>query len=376
MTQNSRETHPTQNRLLTSTSLSSLGYLLAYAIPAIPILSAWLGEVTSRPNWFAFATLAIAYPLVGLLQYIWPYPAKDRFDVAAIPKRTPLYFRLLLWGGVPAQLAMLAVMTHYWCSSSLNSWGSVGYLLSAGVMSGIFAITLGHELIHRQQQPEQFLGGLLLSTVCFGTFKVVHLQIHHCHVATPLDFATAQKGQSIYSFWWQSVVGNSYGALCCERERLTKAGKSFWESELLIWYGFTLLWVSLTVWLWGWMGGLFFVLQSAIAILKLDWTNYLQHYGLARTVDASGRYEPVGAQHAWSQALFLHDLALLNLFRHGEHHAAPNCPYPYLRSKNRSPVYPYQHVTMFFLSLIPSLFQNVVHPCLEQFEAEQQEVPI
>ncbi|NKB17874.1 MAG: hypothetical protein HC770_07010, partial [Pseudanabaena sp. CRU_2_10] len=240
MTQNSSETHPIQNHLLTLSSLSSFGYLLTYAIPAVPILSTWLGEVTDRPNWFAFAPLAIAYPFVAFVQWLWPYPATDRFDAVAIPKRpkafgtkSPLYFRLLLWGGVPAQLVMLAVTTFYWCSNALNSWGSVGYLLSTGVMSGIFAITLGHELIHRQQQPDQLLGGLLLSTVSFGTFKVVHLQIHHCHVATPLDFATAQKGQSIYSFWWQSIVGNSYGALCCERERLTKAGKSFWESELL-----------------------------------------------------------------------------------------------------------------------------------------------
>ncbi|WP_019499604.1 alkane 1-monooxygenase [Pseudanabaena sp. PCC 6802] len=372
MTQNSGGTNPQDNRF---PILSSLGYLLAYAIPALPILSAWLGEVSARPNLFAFAPLAIAYGLVAFLQWLWPYPVPARFDAAAIPKRSPLYFRLLLFGGVPAQLAMLAVTTHYWCGSSLNGWGSLGYLLSTGVLSGIFAITLGHELIHRPQQFDRFLGGLLLSTVSFGTFKVVHLQIHHCHVGTPLDFATARRGQSLYSFWWQSLVGNFSGALRCERECLAKAGKSFWQSELLIWYGFSLLWLSLTVWLWGGKGGVFFILQSAIAILKLDWTNYIQHYGLMRTVDASGKYEPVGTHHAWSQALFIHDFALLNLFRHGEHHAAPNCPYPYLRSENRSPVYPYQHVAMFFLALIPPVFQRVVHPCLEQFEAQQEISP-
>jgi alkane 1-monooxygenase len=152
MTQNSGETHPSReafpqtiwNRLLT---LGSLGYLLTYAIPAIPILSTWLGEVTDCPNLFAFTSLAIAYPLVAFLQWLWPHPTPDQFDVAAIPKRSPLYFRLLLWGGVPAQLAMLAVTTDYWCSNSLNSWGSVGYLLSTGVMSGIFAITLGSTAI-------------------------------------------------------------------------------------------------------------------------------------------------------------------------------------------------------------------------------------
>jgi alkane 1-monooxygenase len=362
----------TQNRDRLPT-LSSLGYLLTYGMPALPVLSTWLGEVTARPNLCAFAPLLIAYGLVGWLQWLWPYPVADQFNPVAIPKRSPLYFRLLLFGGLPAQLAMLAVTTHYWCSNTLNSWGSLVYLLSTGVLSGIFAITLGHELIHRQQQPEQFLGGLLLSTVSFGTFKVVHLQIHHCHVATPLDFATAQRGQSLYRFWGQSIVGNFYGALRCERERLAKADKTLWQSELLIWYGFSLLWLSLSIWFWGGLGGLFFSLQSFIAILKLDWTNYIQHYGLTRRTDPSGKYEPVGAQHAWSQALFLHDFALLNLFRHGAHHASPTCPYPYLSANNQSPIYPYQHLTMFFLSLIPPVFQRVVHPCLEQFEAQQQE---
>jgi alkane 1-monooxygenase len=354
-------------------TLSSLGYLLTYGMPTLPILSIWLGEITARPNLFAFAPLLIAYGLVAFLQWLWPYPAADKFDAAAIPKRLPLYFRLLLFGGVPAQLSMLAVTTHYWCSNTLNSWGSLGYLLSTGVLSGIFAITLGHELIHRQQQPDLFIGGLLLSTVSFGTFKVVHLRIHHCHVATPLDFATARRGQSLYRFWRQSIVGNFYGALRCEQEQLAKVGKPLWQSELLIWYGFSLLWLSLSVWFWGWLGGLFFMLQSVIAILKLDWTNYIQHYGLTRKMNTSGKYEPVGAQHAWSQALFLHDFALLNLFRHGDHHAMPNCPYPYLSANTQSPIYPYQHLAMFFLSLIPPLFQHVVHPCLEQFEARQQE---
>lgn len=45
-----------------------------------------------------------------------------------------------------------------------------------------------HELIHRRQPLDRFIGGLLLSTVSFGTFKIVHLQVHHPYVGTPLDF--------------------------------------------------------------------------------------------------------------------------------------------------------------------------------------------
>ena len=311
---------------------TSLGFLLIYALPAIPILSGWLGENTPYPNVFACLPLGIAYGLPPLIEAIAPK------GVQPVPKelvQTPgwrLYYRGLLWLSLPAQLGMLFFTWQYWHTVAFNAWGSVAYLLSVGLYSGAFAITIGHELIHHSQRCDRLLGGLLLSTVGFGSFKVVHLQIHHRYVGTPLDFATAQREQTIYAFCWRNLISNVTAAIRCDRAELARTGRAFWQSELLLWTAFSGLWFSLAVGLGHWQGALFCSLQALIGILKLHWTNYLQHYGLTRKQNAAGQYEPVNATHAWSLEFFLLDLALINLMRHGEHHARPQQLYPMLKT--------------------------------------------
>lgn len=348
---------------------TSLGFLAIYALPAIPMLSGWLGQSTSHPNAFACLPLVIAYGLPLLVSAIAPK------GIDPIPKEIvqmpgwQLYYRGLLWLSLPVQLSMLFITRQYWQAGTFNVWGSVAYLLSVGIYSGAFAITIGHELIHHSQRCDRILGGLLLSTVGFGSFKSVHLKIHHRYVATPLDFATAQRGQTIYGFWWRNLVGNVTEAIRCDRAELKRTKRAFWQSELLLWTAFSVLWLSLAIGLGQWQGGLFWILQALIGILKLDWTNYLQHYGLTRQQTADGHYEPVKATHAWSLEFFLLDFALINLMRHGEHHARPQQLYPTLKNEAAAPQYPYNYAAMYFLSLVPSLFRRVVHPCLDQIQS-------
>ncbi|MEM9809291.1 MAG: alkane 1-monooxygenase [Cyanobacteria bacterium P01_D01_bin.56] len=348
--------------------LTSLGFLTIYALPIIPILSGWLAQNTPYPNILACLPLVIAYGLPLLVSAIAPEGIKP------IPKETAqtpgwqLYYRGLLWLSLPVQLGMLFITWQYWHAVSFNIWGSVAYVLSVGIYSGAFAITIGHELIHHTQRCDRLLGGLLLSTVGFGSFKVVHLKIHHRYVGTPLDFATAQRGQTIYGFWWQNLMGNVTEAIRCDRAELTRTRRAFWQSELLLWTAFSGLWLGLSIELGQWQGGLFWSLQALIGILKLDWTNYLQHYGLTRQQTADGKYEPVNATHAWSLECFLLDFALINLMRHGDHHAHPQQLYPTLKNHKAAPQYPYNYAAMYLLSLVPSVFRRVVHPHLEHIK--------
>lgn len=351
--------------------LTSLGYLLTYGIPATPILSVWLGKITHHANLWAAFPLVIAFIIVPLLQTLFPYGIRPLPDDVLNSRGWQIYHRSLLWLSLPLQLGMLYVALHAWNAHLFNFWGALIYLFSVGTFSGMFAIVMAHELIHHPQAFDQALGGMLLSTVGFGTFKVVHLRIHHRHVGTPLDFATAQRGQSLYAFWWQNLISNGPEAIRCERETLGKRGQAWWQSELLLWYGLSLLWLGIAIGLGGWRGGLFWGLQAFIAILKLDWTNYLQHYGLTRKQESKDRYEPVQVHHAWSQNLFIHDLALFNLFRHGDHHAHPQQPYPGLNADAAAPRYPYDLAFMYFLALVPPLFQRIVHPTLDRLATQQ-----
>jgi alkane 1-monooxygenase len=354
--------------------VTSFSFVLAYGVPVVPLVSVYLGKMAQHPNLFAFLPLVIAYGSVPILEGIFPYGIQPIPDSVSSAKAEALYYRFLLWLSLPIQLGMLYLALYYWNLNLFNFWGSLAYLLSVGIYSGMFAITVAHELIHYQQRSDRILGGILLSTVAFGAFKVVHLRIHHRYVGTPFDFATAQRGQSIYDFWWKSLTSTVSEAIRCEYEELTKTGQAFWHSELLLWYLFSLLWFGIAILLGGWKGGLFWAIQALLAILKLDWTNYLQHYGLTRKQNADGRYEPVQVHHAWSVGLFIHDLALFNLLRHGDHHANPQRHYQTLRHYENVPEYPYNYSIMYLLSLVPPLFERIVHPHIDGFEIQQTQL--
>jgi alkane 1-monooxygenase len=353
-----------------------MGYLLSFFIPALVIGLIWLGPRVGYPNALLGIPFFIAYVVLPIVQAIWrPAP----FRLSADRARSNVwsaYYRVLPLLSIPVQLAMVASATAAFVSSSLNPAGRVLLLLTTGVFSAMFAITVAHELIHRRQKLDQFLGGVLLSTVGFGTFKVVHLQVHHPYVGTPLDFATARRGQTIYSFWLQSFVGNFREALRCERQRVARSGKPAWTSQIFLWWAFTLLWLSIAVAWWGWLGGLFFVMQSVLAIMYLDIINYLQHYGLTRQFLPGGRPEPMQDHHSWTQGMFLDDLILFNLPRHSNHHSQPQVPFQLLTDSDAAPRYPYNYGIMTLSVLVPSLFRRITHPSLDRFEAKHGGGPV
>jgi alkane 1-monooxygenase len=348
---------------------SGFGYVLMLMMPAILVSCALLGWVAGgAANWLAFLPLGIAFVIVPLLTMsgvTWdePGPAHPRNS------HTRLYYRALPLAAAPAQLATLYIATEFWSGLSLHAAGRIGWLLSIGIFGALFAITVAHELIHRRDPFDRAVGGFLLSTACFGAFKVVHLRVHHRFVGTELDFSSAQRGDSLYRFWLRCLYGNPREALRYERERQRRLGLPWWRSELLVWYGLSAFWLVLSWLLWNWAGALLLLLQSAVAILALDWTNYVQHYGLRRHLDARGRYEPVRPHHAWSMKCRITNLALLNLLRHGDHHTHPTVPY-YALTHIAAPAYPYPFGVMMLLALFPPLFHRVVHPLLDRIAAK------
>ena len=297
-----------------------MGFLLAFAIPVLVVASVWLGPAVGYPNALVWLPLVVGYVVVPIVQAVWRCSPFQVSPAAAVSPRWSAYYRVLPLLTVPAQFVMLAAATAAFVTAPLSLFGRIVLLLATGIFSAMFAITAAHELIHRRQRFDRFCGGLQLSFVSFGTFKVVHLQVHHPYAGTPFDFATARHGQSIYSFWLQSFAGNFREALRCERTRLRRAGKSVWTSELIVWYGFTLLWLALAGARGGWMGGVFFLAQGVIAVMYLDCINYLQHYGLTRRMLPSGRPEPMEDHHSWTQGMYLDDFLLFNLPRHSHHH--------------------------------------------------------
>jgi alkane 1-monooxygenase len=339
------------------------GFLLCFAIPGLLILSAFLGSLSDAAL-FAGVPLLVAFLVVPLLTMAGVSGSE------ALPRASAgaRFYRLLPLGALPAQFVSLAVATEFWVCGGLGPVGAVVWTLSTGLTGALFGITVAHELIHRRAAFDRACGGVLLSTVCFGAFKVVHLRVHHRFVGTPRDFASAQRGDSIYRFWLRCLVASPREALLHESLRLSRLHRPMWQSELAQWYGLSVLWLVLSIVDWGWSGGMFFLLQSLVAILSLEWTNYVQHYGLRRVADVSGHFEAVRPHHAWSIQCHICNLALLNLLRHGDHHARPQEPYHDLRT-TPVPAYPYPFGFMMLLALVTPVFRRVVDPVLDRLAA-------
>jgi alkane 1-monooxygenase len=350
-----------------------MGYLLAYAVPGIVIGSVWLGQALKHPDAFAWTPLVFAYVVIPTIQAAWQ---RGPFRLSPEDERSPAwtrYYRLLPVVALPAQLAMLLVATQAFATGPYSPLGRIGLLLGTSLFGALFAINLAHELMHRRQRFDRACAGLLLSTVSFGTFKIVHLQVHHPYVGTPLDFATARRGQSIYSFWRQSFVGNVREAIRCERQRLARSGKAAWTSELVLWYALTAAWLTIATAWYGWVGGLFFLLQSAMAIMSLDVANYMQHYGLTRRLLPGNRPEPIQYGHSWSQERYLDDFLLVNLPRHADHHLQPQRPFQLLRDTSDAPHYPLNYGLTMASVFVPPLFRYLAHPVLDAFEARRRD---
>jgi alkane 1-monooxygenase len=345
-----------------------MGFLLSFVVPLLVVGSVWLGPRVGAPNALLCVPFIVAYSVVPIVQAAWrraPYQVSTR---AKTSRAWSAYYRVLPLFTLPVQLVMVGSTTAAFVSASLSTPGRLLLLVTTGVFSAMFAINVAHELMHRRQKLDQFFAGVLLSTVCFGTFKVVHLQVHHPFVGTPLDFATARRGQTIYAFWLQAFIGNFREAIRCERRRVARSGKSPWTSEIVVWWAFTLLWLTMSVVWWGWLGGLFFLGQSAVAIMYLDIINYLQHYGLTRALLTNGHPEPIQDHHSWTQDMFLDGLILINLPRHANHHSQPQVPFQLLADSDAAPRYPYNYGIMTLSVLVPPVFRRIAHPCLDRFE--------
>ncbi len=312
----------------------------------------------------AFLPLAVAFLIAPMLSLLFDTDAR-RQPTQPTSRAGQWYLRWLPVAAVPAQFTAVGFAVAHWNDPGLGFVGSAGWLLSTGLFSALFAVTVAHELIHRRGPFDQALGGLLLSTACLGAFKIVHVRLHHRYVGTDRDFASARRGNSLYAYWLRALAGNPREALRLERLRLSRTDHSIWRSELVIWYGFSALWLVLAAAVWGWSCGAFFLLQSLVAALVLDWTNYIQHYGLRRRADVNGRYEPVRPHHAWTIDCRISNLALFNLLRHGDHHARPLEPYHSL-TYTPAPSYPYPFAFMMLLALVTPLFRRTVHPYLDR----------
>jgi alkane 1-monooxygenase len=237
------------------------------------------------------------------------------------------------------------------------------FIATLGGAGGVAIIT-AHELVHRPEKLENFLGGLMLSYLGYASFKVEHVRGHHVNVSTPEDASSARLGQSIYNFIPRAIVRNTYNGFRLEAKRLKQKNLPVisWHNELIRWSLLTFSFALAAYVVGGFLTLSFFVLQGLIAIISLEMVNYIEHYGLERRKLPNGRYERVSPLHSWNASGRLQNAQMLNLMRHSDHHANPMRRYQILRHFDEAPQMPRGYQYMLNLSLFPKKWFELMDP--------------
>jgi alkane 1-monooxygenase len=312
----------------------------------------------SHNLWAWYPLFQILIPIT-ILDYLI---GKDTTN--ASPSATPAYFRWLTLACVPMQVGVLFIAAHFFVNAPLTWIGMVGWVMSVGFISGIIAINVGHELIHKNSRLERTAGGIILATTAYGTFKIEHVLGHHAWVATDRDASSAKRGQSVYTFVPHAIIHNALNAVRLSAASLKRRGYSAWSwrNELWWWSGISIALSALLGVAFGPMAVVFFFAQSLVAIVSLEIINYIEHYGLRRKMEANGRAEKVLPTHSWNSSYFLTNAFLFQLQRHSDHHANAARRYQTLEHHDAAPQLPGGYGAMMMLTLVPPLWRAVIHP--------------
>jgi alkane 1-monooxygenase len=322
-----------------------------YTLSLLPACFVIAGNLAG--GWYVALNAVFSLGILALLENIVPEDKSNDADEGQLFPDALLYAHVLFQ--ILCMYSLLYAVKHH----ELNAVQYVLMILSTGINSGGSAIVIAHELIHRKNKWHRRAGKLLLFTAGNIYFYVNHLIIHHKWVGTARDPATARFGESVYRFFARTTLEQIITSYQAEAQRLK--GKNAIEfvlrnyvtaSVLLMITTFVLLY-----WCFGGWAAFAWVLQCKAANFLLEYTNYIEHYGLTRKEN-----ERVNEIHSWQSDKVISRFFLIDLSRHSDHHYYASKPYHRLISYAGSPVLPGGYVSMIYYALIPPLWFKTMNP--------------
>lgn len=344
---------------------------LALIVPLLPFL-AWAGvEVTgwdvlwwNGPLWILVG-VPVLDTIIGTEKGNPPPWAEPALE-------DDRYYRILTYLYLPLQCASFLWGAWLVTTGDLSTFAALGLTLTVGAVGGI-GIANAHELGHKKDRLERWWAKVVLAQTGYGHFEVEHNRGHHTRVATPEDPATARFGETFWAFFPRSVVGGIRSGWDLERRRLARRGHGPWHpsNDVVNAWAMTVVLFGATI---AWLGPAvipFLVVQAVFGFSLLEVVNYLEHYGLLRERDETGRYERTRPRHSWNSDHIATNVVLYGLERHSDHHAHPTRRYQMLRTFDEAPQLPSGYGTMIGLAYVPPLWRRVMdHRVLEQYAGD------
>ena len=352
--------------LKTNMSIRTLKYLSPCLI--------YIGAITSFlaqgfPIWIP---LIYAWAIIPVLElFIKP----DASNLSATEEETAKQNKVydyLLYLIVPLQFFALGLFLHsvtYVQQPWIDIAGKTGVM---GLLCGTFGINVGHELGHRINKSEQFLAKLLLLSSLYMHFFIEHNRGHHKRVATPEDPSSARYGETVYAFYFRSIILSYLSAWRIANNETRKKGYPPFsvKNEMIQFHLIQIAFVAVIFFVFSPLTALLFLAAAVQGILLLETVNYIEHYGLQRRQIAEDKYERAMPSHSWNSNHVIGRVMLFELSRHSDHHYLASRKYQLLRHHDDSPQMPTGYPGMMILSLLPPAWFWVMNPRIKDLQHE------
>lgn len=337
--------------------MSNLKYLAAFSIPLITFIGLYFKGA------YLYLTPFYTFGIIPLLEL---YFSLDTYNLKADEVENKLKNRLfdwLLYLNLPIVYLLLTWSLIEVSLSGFETYEFVGLLVSVGIVLAVNGINVAHELGHRLNSKDRFIGKILLIPVLYMHFFIEHNFGHHLHAATKEDPATARYNQSLYSFWFTSTIRQYFSAWKIQNVLLKNNNKSFFSLKNdMLWYAIIQIVYLLVIFVvFGKISLLFAILTGIFGFIMLETVNYIEHYGLLRLKTKSGRYERVAKVHSWNSNHIIGRIILYELTRHSDHHYKSSKKYQILECHKESPQMPFGYPTSMVLSLYPPLWFKIMN---------------
>jgi alkane 1-monooxygenase len=350
-------------------------FLYSFKFMIFPLLSFFIliviNPYESFKGIFSFGVLFLVYGLGPLLDLVFPPSVinpSTKIEEEELSKKK--IFDVMLWIVLPIQLTSVI----YYLINFHNKFETesiltlVGWTVSTGIFCGIFGINTGHELAHRTNSWQRFVGKALLLTTLRMSFYIEHNWGHHTNVSTDEDPASAKKNEIVYLFIPKSIFKTWLNSWSIQKSLLKKRKASFFSVyNDLLWY--TLIqWgiiIMITI-VFDWKTTLGFVAISFVGMIILELGNYIEHYGLRRDKENNGKYERVLPVHSWNSNHSISGSILFYVSRHSDHHYISSRPYQILRNYDSVPNLPMGYAGMMALALIPPLWFYIMNKKVDE----------
>ena len=339
------------------------------SLSLVPLL--WLGAVLG-----GLATILVpiyAWGLFALLDAVFGLELENSDPNTA--ESDLFWYRLitLLWFPIQA-INIFGLIFFVTQTGHLRVWELLILFYGLGVSTGTIGIVYSHELMHQKNNLERWLGDLLLASVLYSHFRSEHLLVHHKHVGTRRDSVTALYNEGFHRYFIRVLFECPRSAWKAEEKMLARRRLDAWHprNPFFRYWTLQILILIAAVLVGGVLGLALFVFQAFIAILQLEVTNYIEHYGLTRRHLGNGKYEHVKPHHSWNAAHTATNWLMINLQRHSDHHYKPDRRFPLLQNyeEDEAPQLPYGYTIMGLTALIPPLWRRVMNPRVKAWRAQ------